>query len=70
MGLYRPRVALALLIYYSQPIRDRPVGGIGDFHSVRGGANAGDISLFVPGLSQLNTCRWIIILGMNLIIPR
>ena len=29
-------------MYEPQPIGDRPVGGIGDFHTVRGGINPGD----------------------------
>ena len=41
------------IIYEPQPINDRPVGDIGDFHTVRGGINPGDISVFVPGLSEL-----------------
>ena len=44
------------IIYEPQPIRDWPVGGIGDFHAVRGGINPGDISVFVPGLSELYIC--------------
>ena len=32
------------VIYEPQPIRDWPVGGIGDFHTVRGSINPGDIS--------------------------
>ena len=31
------------ITYEPQPIRDRPVGGIGDFHTVRGGINPGDM---------------------------
>ena len=31
------------IIYDLQPIRDRPVGGVRDFHTVRGGINPGDI---------------------------
>ena len=32
------------MIYDPQQIRDRPVGGVGDyFHTVRGGINPGDI---------------------------
>ena len=32
------------MIYDSQPIRDRPVGGVEDYcHTVRGGINPGDI---------------------------
>ena len=58
------------IIYEPQPIRDRPVGGIGDFHTVRGGINPGDISMFVPGLSELYICEWIMILGMDPIVPR
>ena len=57
-------------IYEPQPIRDRLVGGIGDFHTVRGGINPGDISVFVPGLSELQICEWIMILGMDPIVPR
>ena len=41
------------IIYEPQPIKDRPVGGIGDFHNVRGGINPGDISVSVRGLSEL-----------------
>ena len=42
------------ITYEPQPIRDRAVGVIGDFHTaVRGGINPGDISVFVPGLSEL-----------------
>ena len=44
-------------MYEPQPIRDRPVGGIGDFHTVREGISAGDISVFVPGLSELFMCK-------------
>ena len=47
-----------------------PVGGIGDFHTVRGGINPGDISVFVPGLSELYICDSIMILGMDPIVPR
>ena len=57
-------------IYEPQPIRDRPVGGIEDFHTVRGGINPGDISVFVPGLSELYICESIMILGMDPIVPR
>ena len=32
---------------------------------MRGGINPGDISVFVPGLSELHICEWIMILGMN-----
>ena len=38
------------IIYEPQLIRDRPVGGTGDFHTLRGGINSGDRSVFVPGL--------------------
>ena len=31
------------ILYDPQPIRDRPDGGVGDFHTVRGGINPGDI---------------------------
>ena len=41
------------IIYELQPIRDRPVGGVGDFHTVREGINSGAISVFVPGSSEL-----------------
>ena len=61
------------IIYEPQPIRDRPVGGIGDFHTVRGGINPDDISVFVPGWSELYTCEWIdglLILGMDPIVHR
>ena len=58
------------IIFQPQPIRDRPVGGIGDFHTVRGGINPDDISVFVPGLSELYICELIMILGMNPIVPR
>ena len=51
-------------------MRDRPVGGTGDFHTVRGGINPGDISVFVPGLLELYICEWIMILGMDPIVPR
>ena len=37
-------------IYEPQPIRDRPVGRIEDFHTARGGINPGDICVFVPVL--------------------
>ena len=38
------------IIYDPQPIRDRPVGGVGDFHAVRGDINSGDIHPFLfPG---------------------
>ena len=50
------------MIYEPQPIRDRPVGGIGGFHTVRGGINPGDVSVFVHGLSELHVCEWIMIL--------
>ena len=53
------------IIYEPQPIRDRLVGGIEDFHTVRGGINPGDISVFVPGLSESYICEWIMILGIN-----
>ena len=33
----------ASVIYDPQRIRDRPVGGVEDFHTVRGGINPGDI---------------------------
>ena len=56
-------------IHEPQPIRDRPVGGIGDFHTVRGGINPGDVSVFVPGLSELYICECIMILGMDPIVP-
>ena len=58
------------IIYEPQPIRDRPVGGIGNFHAVRGGINPGDISVFVPVLSELFMCEWIMILGIDPIVPR
>ena len=58
------------IIYERQLIRDRPVGGIGDFHTVRGGINPGYISVFLPGLSGLYICEWIMILGMDPIVPR
>ena len=46
MGSYRPRVELAFIIYDPQPIRDRPVVGVGDyFHTVRRGINPGDIGV-------------------------
>ena len=31
-------------------IEDRPVDGIGDFNTVRGGINPDKISVFVPGI--------------------
>ena len=31
------------ILYDRQPIRDRPVGGVGDFHTVRGEINPSDI---------------------------
>ena len=40
-------------IYEPQPIRDRPVGCIEDFHTARGGINPGDICVFVSVLSEL-----------------
>ena len=58
------------IIYKPQPIRDRPVGGIGDFHTVRGGINPGDISVFVPGLSEVYIRKWITMLGMDPIVAR
>ena len=58
------------ITYEPQPIGDRPVGGIGDFHTVRGGIDPGDISVFVPGLSELYICEWIMILGMDPIVPK
>ena len=58
------------MIYEPQPIRGRLVGGIGDFRTVRGGINPCDISAFVPGLSELYICEWILILGMGPIVPR
>ena len=58
------------IIYELQLIRDRSVGGIGDFHTVRGDINPGDISVLVSGLSELYTCEWIMILGMDPIVPR
>ena len=46
------------IIYEPQLIRDRPVGGTGDFHTLRGGINSGDRSVFVPGLlSELYSRR-------------
>ena len=57
-------------MYEPQLIGDRPVGGIGDFHTVREGINPGDTSVFVPGLSEFYICEWIMILGMDPIIPR
>ena len=57
-------------MYELQPIRDRPVGGTGDFHTVRGGINPSDICVFVPELSELYICKWIMILGMDPIVPR
>ena len=41
------------IVYDLQPIRDRPVGGVGDFHTVRGGINPSALSVFVPGSSEL-----------------
>ena len=70
-GPYRLRVELAQ--HYTNPgqlRRDRPVGGIGNFHTVRGGINPGDISVLVPGLSKLYICESIVILGMDSIVPR
>ena len=32
------------MIYDPQPIRDRPVGGVGNFHNVRGDINPVDIN--------------------------
>ena len=58
------------ITYEPQSIRDWPVGDIGDFHTVRGGINPGDISVFVPGLSELYMCEWIMIQGMDPIVPR
>ena len=58
------------MIYEPQPIRDRSVGGTVEIHTVRGGINHGDISVIVPGLSELNICEWIMILGMDPIVPR
>ena len=58
------------IIYEPQPIRDRPVCGIGDFHTVWGGINPGDISVFVSGLSEFYIFEWIMILGMDPIVPR
>ena len=43
MGPYRLRVGSGSIIYDPQPIRDRPVGGVGNFHTVRGDINPGDI---------------------------
>ena len=40
------------------------------FHTVRGGINPGDVAVFVPGLSELYICDWIMILGMDPIVPR
>ena len=57
------------MIYEPQPIRDRPVGGIGD-STVRGGINPGDISVFVSGLSEVYIRESIMILGMDRIVPR
>ena len=57
------------IIYKLPPIRDRPVGGNRDFHTVRGGINPGDISVFVPGLSELHICEWVMILGIDPIVP-
>ena len=37
---------------------------------MRGGINPGDISMFVPGLSELYISEWIMILGMDPIVPR
>ena len=37
---------------------------------MRGGINPGAISVFVPGLSELYVCEWIVILGMDPIVPR
>ena len=58
------------IIYEPQPIRARSVGVIENFHTVRGGINPGDISVFVPGLSELYIYEWIMILGMDPIVPR
>ena len=35
------------IIYKPQPIRDRLVGGVGNFHTVRGGINPGDIYIYI-----------------------
>ena len=43
MGSYRPRGGAGSIMYDPQQIRDQPVGGVGGFHTVRGGINPGDI---------------------------
>ena len=58
------------ITYEPQPIRDRPVGGTGDFHTVREGINSGDTSVFVPGLSELYISEWMMVLGMDSIVSR
>ena len=51
------------IIYDTQPIRDRPVGGVGDFHTLREGVIPGDIHVFVHGLTELHLRGWIMILA-------
>ena len=71
MGPYRPRVELALKYSnLSQSKIGRSVGLGIYFHTVRESINPGAIPVFVPGLSELYICGWIIILGMGPIVPR
>ena len=44
------------MICESQPIRDRPVGGIGDFHTVRGGINPGDMVIYPCSFPGCRSC--------------
>ena len=58
MGPYRPRVELAIYMRYDpQPIRDRRVGGDGDyFHTVRKGINPGDIRVRSRVVGVVHVC--------------
>ena len=58
-------------IYDPQPIRDRPVGGVGDYLlTARGGINPGDIRVRSRVVGVVYMCGWIMIVGWVPIVPR
>ena len=69
MGPYRPRVELHL--YYTTPSHSE-IGrlvGLG-ISTLCGEVSILVISVFVPGLSKLYMCGWIVILGWDPVIRR
>ena len=71
-GTLSPPGGAVSIIYDPQPISDRPVGEVGDFHTVRGDINPGDIHpcLFAGCRSCICMCGLIMILGWEPITPR